>query len=44
LDFVGIILRNAYVYATALICDLCVYSVEAFEFVYFGLEEFVGKL
>jgi len=39
LVFVGISLRNIYVYATAHIYDLCIYSVEAFEFVYFGFGE-----
>ena len=36
-------LWNVYVYTTALICELCIYSVEAFEFVYFDFREFVGK-
>jgi hypothetical protein len=43
LELIGIGLWYVYVYVTALICDLCIYLVEAFELVYFDFGEFVGK-
>jgi len=43
LKFIEIGLWNVYVYATALICELCIYLVEAFELVYFDFGEIIGK-
>jgi len=43
LGFISIGLWNVYVYATVLICELCIYSVEAFELVYFDFGEIIGK-
>jgi len=42
-DFIGIGLWNVYVYVTALICELCIYSVEAFELVYFDFGGIIEK-
>jgi len=36
-------LRNVCVHPIKLMCDFCVYSVEAFKCVYLGFVEVVGK-
>jgi len=43
LVFIEVSLWDVYVYATTLICELCIYSVEAFELVYFDFGELIGK-
>ncbi len=40
---IGIGLWYVHVYATALICELCIYSVAAFELVDFDFGEIIGK-
>ena len=41
LEIIRIDLWNVYVYVTALICGLYIYSVEAFEFGYFDFGEII---
>jgi len=43
LELFGIGLWYVYVYATALICELCIYLVEAVELGYFDFGELIGK-
>jgi len=44
LKFIVIGLWNVYVYATALIFELCIYTVEAFEFGYFDFSGIIRKM
>jgi len=43
LEFIMIVQWNVYVYVTALICELCIYSVETFELSYFDFARIIRK-